>query len=160
MNDMTRSKIEQAFSEGSSHIRTIERATSKLSLFFPLTEKTFQSLTDDRVETLDQFIYRFTKLQDAIGQRLFPPLTTLILGSDEARPYIDILNTLEKFELIPSALDWQSLRNLRNNLAHEYPGNARQTVETLNILYQDWRVLREILKTCKSYYQKKLQAQP
>ena len=50
-----------------------------------------EGLADETVSYLDQFIYRFTKLQDAMGTRLFPALACMITGSDEPRPFLDIL---------------------------------------------------------------------
>lgn len=156
MSEIDKIKIENAITECQSHILRITRATTKLTAYFPLSETTLNQLSDDQIETLDQFIYRFTKLQDTMASRLFGPLTNLILGNGDPRPFIDTLHTLEKFHLIPSAHQWQKSRNLRNQLAHEYPHHLKQMVDTLNILFNEWTQLKIIFETSKDYYQNKL----
>ena len=37
----------------------------------PLSADSFLQLNDDEIEHIDQYLFRFAKLQDAIGQRLF-----------------------------------------------------------------------------------------
>jgi len=57
----------------------------------------------------------------------------------------------ETVVLIDSAEEWQFLRNLRNNLAHDYPESVKQTVETLNILYKKWDALKIMYISTKNY---------
>jgi hypothetical protein len=66
------------------------------------------------------------------------------------------LNQLEKAGLISSVETWQTLRVLRNNLAHDYPDSKEQCVATLNMLFLQWRELEAMFNTAKTYYQKKL----
>ena len=47
-------------------------------------------------------------------------------------PLIDMLNTLERIEVINSTEDWIDYRKLRNNLTHEYPGNEKEIIDSLN----------------------------
>ena len=56
------SKIESAIRENDTHLRRLDRAKRLLTEFFPLTMETFQSLTEEQIEHMDQFVYRFTKL--------------------------------------------------------------------------------------------------
>jgi len=75
----------------------------------------------EKVETIDSFIFRFSKLQDSMDQKLFP--ATLEFLGEEVRklPFIDILNKLEQLELVESAEKWKELRELTNLLTHTYP---------------------------------------
>jgi len=116
-----------------------------------LDVNSFLDMEDETVVLIDQLIYRFSKLQDAIGYRLFPLLYTILENNSEPRPFIDILNYLEKLKIIDSAEEWQFLRNLRNNLAHDYPESVKQTVETLNILYKKWDALKIMYISAKNY---------
>jgi hypothetical protein len=50
------------------------RAQNLLADRFPLLEKDFSNLQEEQIEHIDQFIYRFTKLQDSMGTRLLPSL--------------------------------------------------------------------------------------
>lgn len=46
-------------------------------------------------------------------------------------PFIDILNKLERIELINSSSDWIDYRNLRNTLTHDYPDNTTEIIEAI-----------------------------
>ena len=91
MTDILRLKVEAALLEGEAHRLRLVISTGKLTPVFPLASGSLEGLADETVSYLDQFIYRFTKLQDAMGTRLFPALACMITGSDEPRPFLDIL---------------------------------------------------------------------
>ena len=156
MSDLLRLKVEAALQEGDAHLRRLAGCTGKLSPAFPLSPATMAALDDPTIALLDQFIYRFTKLQDSIGTRLFPSLVSMITGSDDPRPFIDTLNQLEKIGVIPSTETWQTLRVLRNNLAHDYPDGTEQCALTLNMLLAQWRQLEDMFNAAKTYYQETL----
>lgn len=48
------------------------QALTRLDALMPMTGETFDHLTDIQVQGVDQFILRFTKLRDAMGNHLFP----------------------------------------------------------------------------------------
>lgn len=80
----------------------------------------------------------------------------MITGSDAPRPFIDTLNQLEKAGIISSAETWQTLRVLRNNLAHDYPDGKEQCAATLNMLFVQWHQLETMFISAKTYYKEKL----
>jgi uncharacterized protein with HEPN domain len=57
-----------------------------------------------------------------------------------------VANRLEKLKIMDSADEWQFFRNLRNNLAHDYPESLAQTVETLNLLHREIRKFLSIFQ--------------
>lgn len=65
---------------------------------------------------------RFARLQDMVGDKLLPVLLTA-LGEAPAEA-IDNLDRAEHLGFIVSADEWVTLRTLRNQMAHEYPGTA------------------------------------
>ncbi len=70
----------------------------------------------------DQIIYRFTKLQDAMGERLVPATLGWQTEPHEAWPMRDRLDRLEKTGYLDVEA-WLKWRDVRNRLAHEYPGS-------------------------------------
>lgn len=56
------------------------------------TESTLHDLKPEQIARVDQFIYRFTKLQDAMARRLFPSLYAYFEADNEPRPFLDILS--------------------------------------------------------------------
>ncbi len=78
----------------------------------------------------DQIIYRFTKLQDAMGERLVPATLEWLQEPCEAWPMRDRLDRLEKVGFL-DAESWLQWRDVRNRLAHECPGAAELRYEAL-----------------------------
>lgn len=155
MSNIITVKIELSIRECDLHLEKIVKAAARLQGVFPLTEDKLTELSDETVTILDQFIYRFTKLQDAMGARIMPLISGLISDNFDPRPFIDHLNILEKNGAISSAEKWQELRNLRNSLAHEYPDNTG-AAEVLNLLMSEWINLRDMYYFLKLYYETRL----
>lgn len=73
----------------------------------------------------DQILYRFTKLQDAMGERLVPATLSWLQELHESWPMRDRLDRLEKLGYLDVDA-WLRWRDVRNRLAHEHPGAADQ----------------------------------
>lgn len=71
-------------------------ALKSLDSVLSMTAERFGHLTDVQVHALDQFILRFTKLQDVMGNRFFPAILQYLQEQYEERPMLDKLNRLEK----------------------------------------------------------------
>ena len=71
----------------------------------------------------DQILYRFTKLQDAMGERLVPATLGWLREPHETWPMRDRLDKLEKTGFL-DVEPWLAWRDVRNRLAPEYPGTA------------------------------------
>ncbi len=72
----------------------------------------------DLAERVEAFVGRFGRLQDTVGDKLLP-LVLLVLG-EKASAAIDNLDRAERLGLIGSADEWMAMRNLRNQMVHEY----------------------------------------
>ena len=138
MDEVVKLKCTSALEECKKHIQRINTALKFLEPLFPLTQDRLNALSDEQTAVLDQFLYRFAKLQDCIGLRLIPAVYALLESDTSAHPFIDILNRLEKLGVLTSAADWQYFRSLRNNFAHEYPDRPEDIVHGLNALYASW----------------------
>ena len=77
----------------------------------------------EQVKTIDGFIYRFAKIQDIMGDKLFPLYLQTVEEYKPSMPLIDMLNKLEKLTIIDAADDRKYFRKLRNVVTHEYPDN-------------------------------------
>lgn len=147
-------KIEKVFNECEKHILRMQSAITKMSSFMPLTSQKYINLSDDEVEHIDQFLFRFTKLQDTLGEKLFKSILLFVDEQVENKPFIDILNRLEKLGLIDSTNEFRELRNDRNELAHNYDDEADEMSATINKLYTKQIILVEIYKNITMYYDK------
>jgi hypothetical protein len=149
MEQDTHIKLSSAIKECDAHLFRIQRILKALQAMFPLSVEKFQHLDEEGIGKIDQFIYRFTKLQDAMGLRLFPTLYRILEEDPNPKPFLDILNRLEKLGVVSRVEVWQEFRALRNNLAHEYPESIQQTVETLNALFERWPVMESMYLQAK-----------
>lgn len=136
-----------------AHLGRMHYATSQVDRFFPLNPEIFGSLTDADIGNIDQLIFRFTKLQDELGNNTFRFLLAYLKEDIAEKPFRDILNILERLRIIDSADTWLSLRELRNDLAHEYPGMTDETIEKLNHLYRRLPLLENILSVIEQQVQ-------
>ena len=103
------------------------QALALLNPIMPMTGEIYADLNDDQVRVLDQFILRFTKLQDAMGNHLFPAILTHLQEPYVDRPMLNKLNRLEKLDYLEIAQTWQNIRNARNKFVHDYPDDEEET---------------------------------
>ena len=93
------------------------------------SEYAYLSKTDRRL--LDQFAYRYTRLQDDMGTRLMPSILRALGEDVSAMPAFDRFARLEQLGWLPSADNWNVLRQIRNQFAHDYPDTAHERFERL-----------------------------
>jgi uncharacterized protein YutE (UPF0331/DUF86 family) len=99
-------------------------------------------------------IFRFTKLQYEIGNNAFRLLLEYLQEDIADKPFRDILNILERLNIIESSDTWLSLRELRNDLTHEYPELIDETIDKLNYLYLQLPILENIFLIIKHQVEK------
>ncbi len=96
-------------------------ATTDQRLFtsaFTLAQANQLEADPDLAERVEAFVGRFGRLQDTVGDKLLP-LLLATLGEKTAAA-IDNLDRAERLWLINSADEWMTMRNLRNQMIHEY----------------------------------------
>lgn len=130
--DIIAFKLEPALKECRLHQRRLRSAHARLGGKLPLEAAQWETLDEGTVTDIDQLLFRYNKLQDAIGQRLFPAI--LHLGGEwrDEETFIDKLNRLEKLGVIPSSDLWMECRQIRNRMTHEYPDAPEQNANNLN----------------------------
>lgn len=133
--DSQRARLEAILHECSIHAERIAYARDLSSALFPLNAEAYSRLDADAVQKLDQLVYRFTKLQDALGAKLFPLLAAELREDAESLTVFDRLAVLEKAGAVPSANEWFELREVRNQLAHDYHDDPENGAGYLNDLY-------------------------
>ena len=72
----------------------------------------------DLAERVEAFVGRFGRLQDTVGDKLLPLFLTAL--GEKPSAVIDNLDQAERLGLLKSADEWMSMRNLRNQMVHEY----------------------------------------
>jgi hypothetical protein len=149
-----REKIKRAFAECEKHILRMDSAVLLMRDMMPLTADKYNQMNDEEVRVVDQFLFRFSKLQDAIGKKLFKAILVLLDEPVEGVSFLDVLNRLEKLGLIDEAQVWRELRYDRNELAHNYEDDAEDAVKIINNLYDKKDVLIGFHTRIKEYYER------
>lgn len=141
MTDTTPLRLNEAWLQCQRHVRHLNHALQALRPMLPLNGTALAELSDEQVQDWDQFILRFTKLQDAMGARLFPAVLAYLQEPYDDKPMLDKLHRLEKLGYLLNAQDWQNWRAIRNSFAHDYPeddalkaGYLNQAVDVVPLL--------------------------
>ena len=129
-----------------THLVRIHYATQQIKELFPLTVDKYKNITEANIGNIDQLVFRFAKLQDELGNNTFRFLLEFLKEDITGKPFRDILNTLERLQIIDSSDTWLSLRELRNDLAHDYPIMIDETIDKLNYLVLQLPLIENILK--------------
>jgi len=130
-----RLKMQKYLNECSKHKMRIEKSYAKVKEIFPLSAPRYQSLTDDEVEAIDQYLFRFAKLQDTLGKRVFRSLVSEYEDNAETLTFLDVLNRLEKIGLLDNVNVWKRLRDVRNEISHQYDDEPQEMAEALNNIF-------------------------
>ena len=134
--------LEQVIKELDMHFARIDAILPELEGYLPLKESDFQEI--EKIKTIDFFIYRFTKIQDRMGEKLFPIVLKELHEYKSSMSLIDILHRLEKLELLESSDTWIDYRKLRNALTHEYPDNEDEMIESIALAIVVYGDLKKI----------------
>ena len=138
-------RLNTSLQKCNTHLSRLNYATTQVTGLFPLTYDTYSVFSEATIGNIDQLIYRFTKLQDELGNNTFRFLLEYFQEDIADKPFRDILNILERLKIIESADTWLTLRELRNDLTHEYPELVDDTIDKLNHLFLQLPLLENIL---------------
>jgi len=113
-----------------------------------IDETFFSDYTNTRI--VNSFLFNFSKLQDKIGAKLFKKVLYELKEIDTfSVPMIDVLNQLEKLEILKDTREWDELREIRNILSHEYPLDIEERVENIYLVLKNYEVLKSIYGNLK-----------
>ena len=144
-----RQKVEDNLSESLKHLKRLNDAFSQLQLHYdiPLNKESYRKILTDlpSLAYSDQIIYRFSKLQDCMGAKLFKSIL-LYEGENVDKPFLDILNQLEKMDII-DVDEWFEIRDLRNEIAHDYEENEAFAIDIINTIYKLKNDLGNVLES-------------
>ena len=141
--------------ECSRHANTIKTATAHIAHLFPLSVASYKDVNEIELSFIDQMVYRFSKLQDTLGDKVFASLLLLLGEEIKQKQFIDRLNRLEELELVDMHI-WMKLRKIRNDIAHEYSFNLDEVVDNLNDIFMEIDTLlstyEEVLDFCRKRF--------
>jgi hypothetical protein len=122
--------LSDALSQCARHAAVLQQALARMPQ--PVTAALVHTADEELVRSTDQFVLRFIKLQDTLGEHVLRPFAADVLGEPVSDlPLIDVLNRLERFGYL-SVSQWLRWRALRNALTHEYPEQPQIRAAVLN----------------------------
>lgn len=119
----------------------------------PITVESYLKLKKFDIKVLDTLAYRFAKIQSILGERVFREILEELEYDLDGKSYLDILQAIEKEEIISSVFEWKRLREVRNTISHDYPEEIEFLVSAINEMLSGIEVFDEIIKNIKEKYE-------
>ena len=147
---MLQKRIETYLSEAKKHIELIDESLEVLQEILPV--KNYEDLNQLQRFALNALIFRFSKLQDLLGAKIFRNYLDFSGFTLIDSNYFDVLREIEK-EGIVDIDTWSELRELRNKIAHDYPEELEEMIESINLFISQSSQLVAIAKRVeKKFY--------
>ncbi len=86
-----------------------------------------------------------------MGEKLFKVFLDDIGEYRDNMSLLDVLDKLEKFEIIDNANKWFEYRKLRNQLTHEYPNDEDEIIDGIKIAIDVFYEIETILRSIEKY---------
>jgi len=123
------------------HIDRLKEILIYLESFYPLD---YDSLEDIDLDRLDAFVFRFSKLQDLLGAKIFREYLEEVNFPTQDKNFLILLKELNK-EGIIDIDKWAEFRGIRNSIAHDYPYDESEKIEAINYLITNISYLFEVM---------------
>jgi hypothetical protein len=134
------------------HTLRLQTSLEDVKHLIPFTEASIKNLSKEDSAYVEVIYSRFGKLQDTIGNKIFPAILTIT--GHTPLTFIDKLNTLEKLRYLNDATWWMQIRDLRNQITHDYEDDYEIIAEHTNTLIEQshkllayWHYLKPKLTT-------------
>ena len=151
MERMSKIRLNTYFKEAKKHIELIDESLEVLKPKTPIED--YDSLSQLERFALNALIFRFSKLQDLIGAKIFRNYLDFSGFDVVEKSFFDILREVER-EGIVDIDSWSELRELRNRIAHDYLEEADEVIESINLFIAQSSKLVDILyRLEKRYYE-------
>ena len=147
---MLKKRLNHYFNEAKNHIDKIQKANRVLKDVMPIDISTLENLSEQEQDKLDILAFRFSKLQDLLGDKIFRNILEYS-GFNVQQSFVKLLSELEK-EGILDLNRWIELRNARNKIAHEYPDNEDNLTSSINFIYKNSDYLVELTNRLERYF--------
>jgi hypothetical protein len=138
--------LQQAYVVCAGHVLALRDAVADLDRLQMSVDDLEAPGKEDR-RLLDQFAYRYTRLQDDMGARLIPAVLRALGEDIAAMPMLDRLDRMEQLGWLPDAEEWSELRRIRNEFAHDYPQSKAERFQRLQLALRSAKKLMAIFES-------------
>ncbi|WP_198246772.1 hypothetical protein [methane-oxidizing endosymbiont of Gigantopelta aegis] len=137
-------KLRQHYEALKAYKQLIDKLSAQVDIYQP---ENFNKLEIQDKAVFDAYLKRFASIQDFLGAKIFPMI--LELSGISYGKMTEVLYAVEREEIIDSLEHWIELREVRNDLEHDYPDN-------LSAALKDLKYCVDNFETLESYYLKAL----
>ena len=128
--------------EAKLHIERLNEILSYLKDFYPLDIDSLEEIDRDK---LDAFAFRFAKLQDLLGAKIFREYLEYVNFLTQDKNFLELLKELNK-EGVLNIDKLAEFRSVRNSIAHDYPYDESEKIEAINYLIKNIDYLFKVTK--------------
>ena len=145
-------RLELHLEESKIHIDRLGDVLKTLKNLYPLTIDKLEVMSLENKDKLDVLAFRFAKLQDLLGSKIFREYLLVLQYPIEDKNFLELLKELEKEKLVD--IDkWSEFRGVRNSISHDYPFEEDEKIEAINYLVDNIEYLINIIKTIKAKFE-------
>lgn len=91
-----------------------------------------------------------------MGDKLFKVFLDNIGEYKDSMSLLDVVDKLEKFEIIEDAYSWMEYRKLRNKLTHEYPNNEQDIIDGIVLAMEVFCKIEQIIENIMKYTKERI----
>ncbi|QFY90665.1 hypothetical protein D5125_14985 [Magnetovirga frankeli] len=102
---------------------------------------------------VNSFLFNYIKIQDKIGSKLFRLLLQHWREDQDGLTMLDMLNRLEKLHIIQDVETWDKLREIRNDITHEYPQDIEVRIGNIRMALSGYEQLKAIISNIEQALQ-------
>ncbi len=146
---MNEYRLKTYLQEANVHIERLREILKEIKKYYPLNLDTFLNFNLEEKNLFDAFVFRFAKLQDLIGAKIFRNFLEYSDFITKGKSFLEILREIEK-EGIIDIDTWMELRKIRNFLSHDYPQEDEEKIEYINLLIEKIPILFEVVEKIES----------
>jgi len=145
-------RLELHLEESNIHIDRLNDVLKTLKHLYPLTVDKLETIPVETKDKLDVLAFRFSKLQDLLGSKIFREYLIVLQYPTEDKNFLELLKELEKEKLID--IDkWSEFRGVRNSISHDYPSEEDEKIDAINYLIENVEYLINIIKKIKEKFE-------
>lgn len=142
-------KLELHLEESTIHTDRLLDVLNTLECLYPLDNTNLKTITTENKDKLDVLAFRFSKLQDLLGTKIFREYLSVLQYPVEDKNFLELLKELDKEKIIDIDI-WSEFRGVRNSISHDYPFEEDEKLEAINYLIKNVKYLINITKTIKA----------
>ena len=146
-------KLEKHYLALKAYKELIDKLVDKIDIY---TIENFNALKIEDKAILDAYLKRFSSVQDFLGAKIFSPL--LDIAGINSGKMSEVLYIIEKEGIIDSLDHWIELREVRNELEHDYPDNLEAALQDLKFCINSFASLESYYVNALKFAQRYIHA--